>query len=54
MARRDQTLGLATLCVGAGLGFAMVVERLSPFFSIWVDDCCYLSDSISSEPGFEC
>jgi acetyl-CoA C-acetyltransferase len=27
MARRDLTLGLATLCVGGGLGFAMVVER---------------------------
>jgi len=28
MARRDLNLGLATLCVGGGLGFAMVVERL--------------------------
>ena len=28
MAKRDLTLGLATLCVGGGLGFAMVVERL--------------------------
>jgi acetyl-CoA C-acetyltransferase len=27
MAKRDLTLGLATLCVGGGLGFAMVVER---------------------------
>jgi len=28
MAKRDLTLGLATLCVGGGLGFAMVVERI--------------------------
>ena len=28
MAKRDLTLGLATLCVGGGLGFAMVIERL--------------------------
>lgn len=28
MAKRDLTLGLATLCVGGGLGFAMLVERL--------------------------
>jgi len=28
MAKRNLTLGLATLCVGGGLGFAMVVERL--------------------------
>jgi len=27
MAKRDLTLGLATLCVGGGLGFAIVVER---------------------------
>lgn len=27
MAKRDLTLGLATLCVGGGLGFAMVIER---------------------------
>ena len=27
MAKRDLTLGLATLCVGGGLGFAMLVER---------------------------
>jgi len=27
MAKRDFTLGLATLCVGGGLGFAMVIER---------------------------
>ena len=27
MVKRDLTLGLATLCVGGGLGFAMVVER---------------------------
>jgi acetyl-CoA C-acetyltransferase len=28
MAKRDLTLGLATLCVGGGLGFSMVVERI--------------------------
>lgn len=28
MVKRDLTLGLATLCVGGGLGFAMVIERL--------------------------
>ena len=28
MEKRDLTLGLATLCVGGGLGFAMVIERL--------------------------
>ncbi len=28
MVKRDLTLGLATLCVGGGLGFAVVVERL--------------------------
>jgi acetyl-CoA C-acetyltransferase len=28
MAKRNLTLGLATLCVGGGLGFAVVVERL--------------------------
>jgi acetyl-CoA C-acetyltransferase len=28
MAKRDLTLGLATLCVGGGLGFAMLIERL--------------------------
>ncbi len=27
MAKRDFTLGLATLCVGGGLGFAMLIER---------------------------
>ena len=27
MAERDLTLGLAVLCVGGGLGFAMVIER---------------------------
>jgi acetyl-CoA C-acetyltransferase len=27
MAKRDLHLGLATLCVGGGLGFAMVLER---------------------------
>jgi acetyl-CoA C-acetyltransferase len=27
MAKRDLNLGLATLCVGGGLGFAMVIER---------------------------
>ena len=27
MAKRELTLGLATLCVGGGLGFAMVIER---------------------------
>ena len=27
MAKRDLTLGLATLCVGGGLGFAMVIEK---------------------------
>ncbi len=27
MAKRDLTLGLATLCVGGGLGFTMVIER---------------------------
>lgn len=27
MTKRDLTLGLATLCVGGGLGFAMVIER---------------------------
>jgi acetyl-CoA C-acetyltransferase len=27
MAKRDLALGLATLCVGGGLGFAMVIER---------------------------
>jgi acetyl-CoA C-acetyltransferase len=27
MAKRDLTLGLATLCVGGGLGFAVLVER---------------------------
>lgn len=27
MAKRNLTLGLATLCVGGGLGFAMVIER---------------------------
>jgi len=27
MVKRDLTLGLATLCVGGGLGFAMVIER---------------------------
>ncbi len=27
MAKRDLSLGLATLCVGGGLGFAMVIER---------------------------
>ncbi|MGZ3523806.1 MAG: acetyl-CoA C-acyltransferase, partial [Thermodesulfobacteriota bacterium] len=27
MAKRGLTLGLATLCVGGGLGFAMVIER---------------------------
>ena len=26
--RRDQTLGLATMCIGVGQGIAMVVERL--------------------------
>jgi acetyl-CoA C-acetyltransferase len=28
MAKRDLTLGLATLCVGGGLGFSMIVERV--------------------------
>ena len=28
MAKRDLALGLATLCVGGGLGFAMVIEKL--------------------------
>ena len=28
MAKRDFTLGLATLCVGGGLGFAIVIERV--------------------------
>jgi len=28
MAKRDLTLGLATLCVGGGLGFAIVIERV--------------------------
>ena len=28
MAKRDLTLGLATLCVGGGLGFSMIVERI--------------------------
>jgi acetyl-CoA C-acetyltransferase len=28
MAKRNLTLGLATLCVGGGLGFAMVIERV--------------------------
>ncbi len=28
MKKRDLTFGLATLCVGGGLGFAMVIERL--------------------------
>ncbi len=28
MTKRDLTLGLATLCVGGGLGFAMVIERV--------------------------
>ena len=28
MAKRDLTLGLATLCVGGGLGFSVVVERV--------------------------
>ena len=27
--RRDQRYGLATLCVGGGMGIATVVERLS-------------------------
>jgi acetyl-CoA C-acetyltransferase len=27
MAKRDLTLGLATLCVGGGMGFAVLVER---------------------------
>jgi len=27
MAKRDLTLGLATLCVGEGWGFAMVIEK---------------------------
>jgi acetyl-CoA C-acetyltransferase len=28
MAKKDLTLGLATLCVGGGLGFSMIVERV--------------------------
>jgi acetyl-CoA C-acetyltransferase len=28
MTKRDLTLGLATLCVGGGLGFSMIVERV--------------------------
>jgi acetyl-CoA C-acetyltransferase len=28
MAKRDLTLGLATLCVGGGLGFSMIIERI--------------------------
>ncbi len=28
MAKRDLTLGLATLCVGGGLGFSLVLERI--------------------------
>ena len=27
IAKKDLTLGLAPLCVGGGLGFAMVIER---------------------------
>ena len=27
MAKRDSKMGLATLCIGGGLGFAMCVER---------------------------
>jgi len=27
MAKRDYTLGLATLCAGGEMGFAMVIER---------------------------
>jgi acetyl-CoA C-acetyltransferase len=26
--RRDQTLGLVTLCIGGGMGIATVVERV--------------------------
>ncbi|MGC6547580.1 hypothetical protein ACP0HG_26430, partial [Escherichia coli] len=26
---RDQTLGLATLCIGGGQGIAMIVERIN-------------------------
>jgi acetyl-CoA C-acetyltransferase len=29
LARRDETVGLATMCVGGGQGMAMIVERLS-------------------------
>ena len=29
LARRDQTVGLATMCVGGGQGMAMIIERLS-------------------------
>jgi acetyl-CoA C-acetyltransferase len=29
LARRDKTVGLATMCVGGGQGMAMIVERLS-------------------------
>ncbi|RPJ29536.1 MAG: acetyl-CoA C-acetyltransferase, partial [Planctomycetaceae bacterium] len=28
MVRRDASLGLASLCVGGGLGMAMIVERV--------------------------
>lgn len=28
MAKRDLALGLATLCVGGGLGFAIVIEKV--------------------------
>jgi acetyl-CoA C-acetyltransferase len=29
LAERDQTVGLATMCVGGGQGMAMIIERLS-------------------------
>jgi len=28
MEKRDLTLGLATLCVGGGMGMAMAIERI--------------------------
>ncbi|MGD9497674.1 MAG: hypothetical protein AB7Y46_15340, partial [Armatimonadota bacterium] len=29
MERRDAALGLATLCVGGGMGMAMAIERVA-------------------------
>ena len=49
MIKRDLTIGLATMCIGGGMGEAIIVERDELCKSCWGNKSPYIPKSVQVE-----